>query len=83
MAGQRFDEKIVDQVEVESKQLNVLAEKTKAMLEYAQALTDEDDEHTRKTSEQIKGNATDREEQSQAEKIILKAISKMVGPQRT
>ena len=35
LVGQRFDEKMAIQVEVESKQLKVLAEKTKAMSEYA------------------------------------------------
>ena len=31
LAGQRFDERMATQAEVESKQLKVLAEKTKAM----------------------------------------------------
>ena len=80
MIGQRFDEKMAAQVEAESKQLKVLAEKTKAMLEYAQALIDEVDEHTRKASERIKANAAEREEQSQGQKTILEAISKMAKP---
>ena len=49
--GQRFDEKMAAQTEAESKQLKVLTEKTKVMLEDAQALIDEVVEHTRKTSE--------------------------------
>ena len=48
LAGQRFDEKMVAQVEAESKQLKVLTKKIKAMSKYAQALIDEADEHTRK-----------------------------------
>ena len=51
LAGQHFDEKMVGQVEAESKQLKVLAEKIKAMLKYAQSLIDEVDEHTRKAYE--------------------------------
>ena len=51
LAKQRFDEKMVAQVKAESKQLKVLTEKTKAMLEYAQALIDEADKDTRKASE--------------------------------
>ena len=47
--GQCFDEKIVAQVEADSKQLKVMFEKTKVMSEYAQALIYETDEHTRKT----------------------------------
>ena len=35
LAGQRFDERMVAQVEIESKQLKVLVEKTKSMSEYA------------------------------------------------
>ena len=42
--GQCFHERMVAQVEVESKQLKVLAKKTKAMSEYAQELIDEADE---------------------------------------
>ena len=80
LAGEHSDEKMVAYVEVESKQLKVLAEKTKVMSEYTQALIDEADEHTRKASERIKANATEREEQAQAKKTILKAISKKVGP---
>ena len=80
LVGQRFDEKMVAQVEVESKQLKVLAEKTKAMLEYAQALIDKAYEHTRKTSERIKTIFVEREEQYQAQETILKTISKMPGP---
>ena len=56
LARQRFDEKMATQVEVESKQLKVLVEKTKAMSKYAQALIDEADEHTTKASERIKAN---------------------------
>ena len=82
LAGQCFDEKMVTQVEAESKQLKVLAEKTKVMSEYAQALIDEADEHTRKASKRIKANAIEREEQDQAQETILKVISKMLGPQR-
>ena len=51
LARQCFDEKMVAQAKAESKQLKALAEKTKATSEYAQALIDEADEHTRKTSE--------------------------------
>ena len=36
LTRQRFDEKMVARLEVESKQLKVLAEKTKSMSEYAQ-----------------------------------------------
>ena len=35
LAGQRFDEKMVAQVEVDSKQLKVMSKKTKATSEYA------------------------------------------------
>ena len=51
LARQRFNEKMATQVEADSKQLEVLAEKTKAMSEYTQALIDEAGEHTKKTSE--------------------------------
>ena len=68
--------------EADCKQLKVMLAKTKAMSEYAQALIDEADEHTRKTSKQIKANVAEREEQSQAQEAIMKAISKMPGPQR-
>ena len=51
--------KMVARVEVESKQIKVLVEKTKLMLEYAQALLDEANEHTRKASKRIKANATE------------------------
>ena len=44
LVRQRFDESMTVQVEVESKQLKVLAKKTKAMSEYAQALIDVADE---------------------------------------
>ena len=54
LARQCFDEKMATQVETDSKQLKVLAEKTKTMLEYGQALIDKADEHTIKTSERIK-----------------------------
>ena len=39
-----------------------MAKKTKAMLDYAQALIDEADEHPRKTFEGIKAITTEREE---------------------
>ena len=83
LVGQRFDEKMVAQEKVDSKQLKVMDKKTKALSEYAQALIDEGDEHTRKTSKGIKAIAAEREEQSQAQEIILKAISKMPRPQRS
>ena len=51
LAEHRFDEKMVGQAETESKRLKVVSEKTKVMSEYAQALIDEANEHTRKTSE--------------------------------
>ena len=35
LVGQRFDEKMATQAEVDSKKLKVLAKKTEAMLEYA------------------------------------------------
>ena len=54
--------------------------KTKVMSKYAQALIDEVDEHTRKTSERIKVIAVEREKQSHALETILKAISKMPEP---
>ena len=38
LAGQHFDEKMIAQAEVDSKQLRVMSAKTKAMSEYAQAL---------------------------------------------
>ena len=50
------------------------------MSEYAQALIDEADEHTRKSSKRIKANAKEREEQAQAKETVLKAISKKVRP---
>ena len=81
LAEQRFDEKMAAQAEAESEQLKVLAEKTKATSKYAQALIDEADEYI-KTSEIIKAIAAEREKLSQAQETILKAISKMVGPQR-
>ena len=62
MARQHFDEKMAAQVEAECKQLKVLVEKTKAMLEYAQTLIDEADEHTRKASERIKNNVVEIED---------------------
>ena len=83
MVGQHFDEKMAAQIEADSKQLKVMSAKTKVMLEYAQALVDETDELTRKASERIKVNVVEREEKSQSQKAILKAISNMVGPQRT
>ena len=45
---------MVAQVEAESKQLKVLAEKTKVMSEYAQALIDEAYEHTRKHPSELR-----------------------------
>ena len=39
-----------------------MANKTKAMLDYAQDLIDEADEHPRKTSERIKAITVEREE---------------------
>ena len=54
LIGQCFDEKMAAQAKADSKQLKVLVEKTKSMSEYAQALINEADEHTRKTSKQIK-----------------------------
>ena len=62
MVGQRFDEIMAAQAKVESKQLKFLAEKTKAMLGYAQAVIDAIDEHARATSEQAKMVAVEREE---------------------
>ena len=41
---------MVAQAKAKSKQLKVLAEKSKVMSEYAQALIDEANEHTRETS---------------------------------
>ena len=43
-----------------------MSAKTKAMLEYAQALINEANEHTRKSFERIKANVVERKEQSQA-----------------
>ena len=83
MVGQRFTEIMAAQAEANSKQLKVMLAKTKAMSEYAQALIHKADEHTRKASERIKANFAKREEQSQAQEIILKAMSKMPRPQRT
>ena len=71
LAGQHFDERMAAQVEVDSKQLRVMLAKTKAMLELAQTLIDETDEHTRKASERIEANVAEREEQSQAQEAIL------------
>ena len=51
LARQRFDENMATQAEVDSKQLKVTFDKTKAMSKYAQALIDEADEHTKKTYE--------------------------------
>ena len=70
------------QAEVESKQLKVLAEKTNVMSEFAQALIDAVDEHARTTFKRAQTVAIEREEQSQAQETILKAISKMAGQQR-
>ena len=47
------------QVKAESKQLKFLTRKTIFMLEYAQALIGEADEHTIIASEQIKANAAE------------------------
>ena len=44
LVGQFFDERMVAQVEAESKQLKFLVEKTKAMFEYAHAVIDVIDE---------------------------------------
>ena len=54
LARQHFDEKMAAQVEAESKQLKVLAEKTKVMSKYAQALIDEAYEHTRKHPSELR-----------------------------
>ena len=54
LARKCFDERMAAQVEVDSKQLKVMSAKTKALSEFAQALIDEADEHTRKASEIIK-----------------------------
>ena len=70
-------------VEADSKQLKVMSGKTQAMSKYAQALIDEVDEHTKKASKRIKADVVEREEQSQAQETILKAISKMLGPLRS
>ena len=51
--------KWVAQVKAKSKQLKFLTRKTRFMLEYAQALIGEADEHTRKASEQIKANVAE------------------------
>ena len=64
LIGQRFDEKMVAQAEDDSKQLKAMSMKTKAISEYAQALIDEADKHTRKTSERIKANVAEREERA-------------------
>ena len=64
MAIQRFDEKMAAHTEAESKQLKVLAKKTKAMAEYAEVLIDEADKHAKKTSERAKAVTVEREEQS-------------------
>ena len=76
MVGHCFDEKMIAQVEVESKQLKVLSKKTKTMSEYALALIDEVDEHTKKASKRIKANATEREKQAQAQETILNATQR-------
>ena len=44
LVGQHFDEKMVTQTEAKFKQLKFLAEKTKAMFEYAQVVIDAVDE---------------------------------------
>ena len=54
LTRQRFAEKMVAQAEANSKQLKFMYEKSKAMSEYAQALIDEADEHTRKIAERNK-----------------------------
>ena len=64
---------MVAQAEAESKQLKFMAEKTKAMSEYAQVMIDVIDEHTRTKIEQAKAVAEEREEQSQSQVTILKA----------
>ena len=50
LVGQRFDKRMVAQAKAKSKQLKFLAEKTKAMFEYAQAMIDEVDEKARAIS---------------------------------
>ena len=64
LVRQCFDERMVAQVEADSKQLKVMSTKTKAMLEFTQALIDKADEHTRKAFERIRANVVEREEQS-------------------
>ena len=66
MVGQCFDERMVAQAVVESKQLKILVEKTKVMYEYAQVLIDVADEQAKITSERAKAIAIKGEEQSQA-----------------
>ena len=78
LVGLRFDKRMAAQEEVEAKQLKFLAEKTKAMSEYAQAVIDAIDEHSRKTTERAKAIAEKKEEQSQSQGTILKAYSKIV-----
>ena len=56
-----------------------MAEKIKAMFEYARVVINVIDEHARTTSERAKVVVTEREEQSQSQGTILKAISKIVG----
>ena len=74
LVGQRFDERMATYVEVESKQLKFLVEKTKVMSEYAQVVIDAIDEHTKTTSERAKAIVEEQEEQSQSQGTILKAI---------
>ena len=58
-AGQRFNERMATQAKVESKQLKVLAKKTKAMSDYAQALIDMIDKQARKTFDPAKAIAAE------------------------
>ena len=82
LVGQHFDERMTTQAEVESKQLKILIEKTEAMYEYAQVVIYAIDEQARTTSERAKAIAAEREEQSQSQGTILKAIPKIVRQQR-
>ena len=59
LVRQRFVERMVAQVEADFKQLKVMSTKTKAMLEFTQALIDKADEHTRKAFERIRANVVE------------------------
>ena len=74
---------MVAQVEAESKELKFPTKKTKAMYEYAQVVIDAVDEHARTTSKRVKAIVAEQEEQSQSQGTILKAISKIIGQQRS